>query len=218
MDRLLGHVIRDELRDGRPSADGLATRVVLADALEESGNRRLAQALMRWPRDLGLYRTTLLRKITAAVRGPTQRSRFDSTSKPRKLLLALTGRGRDARWVRVDRNVGSPSDGRPWLIEMGQGYSSYYGLVWAIGPDDAYEIAEEAFASHFFEEIDEDELEEHNDAQPHPTKHGVWLVPDVNARDQTAITLVRRVTSARRLDRYGREARLRTGEIVEFIE
>ena len=217
MDTLLWNVIRDELREGRPSADDLAARAVLGDALAESGNLPLAQALARYPRDRGLYRTPLLRKIEAAVRGPVQRSRL-ALPQPRKLVLALV----NARspWVRIDRNVGGPSDGHPFIVEMGQGYSSYYGLVWASSIDDAYEIAEEAFTYHFFEEVDEDELEERDDAEdarPHPTKRGVWLVPDENARYQTAIRRARRVVSGRRLDPYSRMVRLRSGEIVEFI-
>ena len=215
MDTLLWDVIRDELQHGgRPSGDDLATRAVLADALVESGNLPLAQALSRWPRDRRLYGTPLLRKIEAAVRGPVQRNRIP---RPRKLLLAL---GNQPRWVRIDRNVGGPSDGHPYIVEMGQGYSSYYGLVWATGIDAAYEIAEEAFVYHFFEEVDEDELEERDDAEdarPHPTKRNIWLVPDENARYQTAIRRARRVVSGRRLDPYSRMVRLRSGEIVEFI-
>lgn len=219
MDTLLWDVTRDELRgDGRPSANDLATRAVLADALAESGNLPLAQALMRWPRDRGLYRTPLLRKIEAAVRGPVQRSSLEPRRQSQKLVLALVDW--QSPWIRIDRNVGGPSDGEPYLVEMGQGYSSYYGLVWAWGENAAYEIAEEAFPYHFFEEVDEDELEERGDAgdvRPHPTKRGVWLVPDESAHYQTAIRRARRVVSGRRLDPYSRMARLRTGEVVEFV-
>lgn len=217
LDTLVWKLTRDELRDGQPSADDLGARAVLADALAESGNEPLARALNAWPRDRGLYRTALLRKIQAAVRGPVERSTLDPLPRPTKILLALVDPR--APWVQVDRNVGGPSDGEPFVVEMGQGYSSYYGLVWAPSIDDAYEIAEDAFPEHFFEEVDEGELEERGDegdVRPHPTKRGVWLVPDESAHYQTAIRRARRVMSARRLDRYGRQARLRSGEIVEF--
>lgn len=225
MDTLVWNLVRDELRDGRPGPNDLATRAVLADALAENDNVRLAQALARWPRDRPLWRTPLYRKIEAAVRGPVARSHLEPLRQPRKLLLALIGSPRrgGSRWVSVDRNVGGPSDGDPFVIEMGAGYSSYYGLVWAYDSSGAYEAAQEAFPSHFYDEIDEEELAELDgdvNATPHPTKRGVWLVEDENANSTygTIIERARRVVSARRLDRYGRTARLRTGELVEFVE
>ena len=219
MDALVWELVRDELRDGQPGPNDLATRAVLADALAESGNLRLAQALARWPARKKLWRTPLHRKIEAAVRGPVQRSTLDRTP-PKKLLLARVGGNNQqnpSRWIRVDRNVGGPHDGKPFVVEMGMGYSSYYALVWAFDMHSAYEIAQETFPFHFYEEIDEDELEEDGPfAIPHPTKPNVYLIEDEGA--SAAIHRAHQVVSARRLDRYGRQARLRTGETVEFIE
>lgn len=221
MDELLWALTREELQspNRRPGPSDLATRAVLADALAESGNLPLAQALMRWPADRPLWGTRLERKLHTAVRGPSPRGRLAGPRRPLKILLALIYRG-GPLWVKVDRNVGGPHDGHPYLVEMGQGYSSTYGLVWARSESDAYEIAEEAFPWHFFEEVDEEELEEHaeeNIRGPHPSKPGVWLVEDENGRYQTSVIRAHRVVSARRLDEYGRQARLRTGEVIEYV-
>ena len=223
MDQLLWMLIREELqsqqRPMRPGPSDLAARAVLGDALAESGNLRLAQALLRWPADKGLWGTPLLRKLEAAVRGPAARGSRVGVPRPKKILLAFIRRqGADPVWVSIDRNVGGPHYGKPYVIEMGCGYSSYYGLVWAGSVEDALEAAEEAFPHHFYDEVDEDEVEDHHHVvMAHPTKPGVVLVEDESAFSQTAVNRARRVVSGRRLDEYGRQARLRTGEIVEFI-
>ena len=222
MDQLLWELIRNEVDQGRPGPADLAARIVLGDALAESGNLPLAQRLHRWPPDKRLWGTPLYRKLQAAVRGPAQRSTLDRAPQPKKLLLALVGSpAANAAWVSIDRNVGGPHDGDPYVVEMGMGYSSHYGLVWADDLETAYETAKEAFPFHFYREVDEDELDEVDEDYetiegPHPTKPDVWLVEDESARHNTHISKARRVTSARRLDPYGRQARLRTGEIVEF--
>lgn len=217
MDSLIGELIREEYDAGR----SLAARAVLADAIAEAGNVPLADRLSRWPRDRKLYGTPLLRKVEAFVRGPSQRSSLAPRPQRRRILLALLGgrRPTERRWVQIDRSVGGPHDGRPYVVEMGQGYSSYYGLVWAGGIEDAYEAAQEAFPFHFFRELDEDEDPDLLEGlvREHPDRPGVFMVEDEEARYQTAIASALRVGSARRLGPYDRHAVLRSGEIVEFV-
>ena len=220
MDSLLWEIIREEYRDNRAGA--LAARAVLADAIaEQEGGVTLAERLMRLPRGQKLSESPLRRKVEAFVHGPVVSTR---RRVPKRILLALVGGSRrERRWIRIDRSVGGPHDGEPFVIEMGSGFSSYYGLVWAYGIDSAYEAAQDAFPFHFFREFDEDEdadeIEElQGEIRDHPTKPGVVMVEDESAASQTGVYPAERVTSGRRLDPYDRRALLRTGEIVEFVE
>ena len=217
MDSLLWEIIHEEYRDNRTAA--LAARAVLADAIAEDGGVTLAERLMRLPRDQKLSQSPLRRKVEAFVRGPVASTRRHV---PKRILLALVHSRRGPEgWIKIDRSVGGPHDGEPFVIEMGSGFSSYYGLVWAYGLESAYETAQDAFPFHFFREIEEDDDEpdgEWGEVRAHPTKPGVLMVEDESAASQTAVYPADRVTSGRRLSSYSRRAILRTGEIVEFVE
>ena len=176
-------------------ADDIATREVLADALEERGLTKLAMELRRFnalrrSEPLGPLRydsnrrfgDSLLReKVRRAIFGPQKRASYSTTTtrKPRRGVL-LADLGRQGGGVReVDRWFIDSDYGDNYVIEVSDGgYGSITFLVRADDESSALEIAEEQWPNWFFDEVDEPDEDDENDyAMPHPTKEDVWIRP-----------------------------------------
>ena len=192
--RLFYDTVKNEMEDAPSRADDIATREVLADALEERGLTKLAMELrrfnalrrseplgpLRYDSDRQFGRSLLRAKVERAIFGPQKRERY-TARKPRRDVL-LADLGRRAGGVReIDRWFVDSSWGDNYVIEVSDGgYGSITFLVRADDESSAVEIAEEQWPDWFFDEVDEpDEDDESNraDAQPHPTKEDVWVRP-----------------------------------------
>ena len=188
--------------EGAPSRAGdIATREVLADALEERGLTKLAMELrrfnalrrseplgpLRYDSDRNFGRSLLRAKVERAIFGPRQRASYAARKPRRDVLLADLGRrGGDVR--EVDRWFVDSDYGNNYVIEVSDGgYGSITFLVRADDDSSAIEIAEEQWPNWFFDEVDEPDEDEDSfgdmvyvGAHPHPTKEGVWIRPTEN--------------------------------------
>lgn len=188
--RLFYDANKNEMDLSPSRAGDIATRDVLADALEERGLTKLAMELrhfnkLRRSEPLGplpydsnrKFGTSLLRqKIQRAIFGPQKRASYAARKPRRDVLLADLGR-RGGGVREVDRWFIDSDYGVNYVIEVSDGgYGSITFLVRANDESSAMEIAEEQWPDWFFDEVDEpDEDDDNNDAQPHPTKDGVWI-------------------------------------------
>ena len=72
-----------------------------------------------------------------------------NTSKKQQKFALVPGHG----WLVIDHVVGTPRDGRPWFIGIGQGFDVSRFLVYANGSSDAEEILEEKFPDRLGEKL-----------------------------------------------------------------
>ena len=193
--RLFYDANANEMELAPSRAGDIATREVLADALEERGLMKLAMELRHFNRlrrsePLGAlpydsnrkFGSSLLReKVRRAIFGPQKRATY-AARKPRHdvLLADLGSPRRGAGGVREVYKWFVDSDyGDHYVIEVSDGgYGSIMFLVRAHDESSAIEIAEEQWPDWFFDEVDEpDEDDENSYALPHPTKEDVWIRP-----------------------------------------
>ena len=195
--RLFYDTNKNEMELAPSRAGDIATREVLADALEERGLTKLAMELRRFNRlrrseplgplsydsDRKFGPSLLRQKIQRAIFGPRKRASYDTRKPVNVVLLADLGsrsRGGRGGGVReVDRWFIDSDYGDNYVIEVSDGgYGSLTFLVRANDESSAIEIAEEQWPDWFFDEVDEpDEDDDNSHAQPHPTKEGVWVRP-----------------------------------------
>ena len=181
--RLFYEMTEDE-RDAKPVGPrSLGARKVMVDALIEAGSSKTAAELERLGRGR-LGGTPLEKKIRQTIYGPSSEWERNLYGKkqPKLIWIAISARtGSSTRYIRLDDDdiEGSPSDGSPWLFEVGMGFSSAPKAIFAYGPDDAQEIAEGRWPWLFFDELDEEEAaeaeEDGADVFPHPKKRNVFV-------------------------------------------
>ena len=193
--RLFYDADKNEMESASSRAGDIATREVLADALEERGLTKLAMELRRFNalrrnEPLGPLRydsnrhfghSILREKVRRAIFGPQKRESYAAQKPRRDVLLADLGSPRrGGGGVReVDRWFIDSDYGDNYVIEVSDGgYGSITFLVRADDESSALEIAEEQWPDWFFDEVDEpDEGDENDYAMPHPTKEDVWIRP-----------------------------------------
>ena len=190
--RLFYDTVKNEMELAPSRAGDIATREVLADALEEHSLTKLAMELrcfnaLRRSEPLGplpydsdrKFGSSLLReKVRRAIFGPEKRASYAARKPRRDVLLADLGR-RGGGVREVDRWFIDSDYGDNYVIEVSDGgYGSITFLVRADDESSAMEIAEEQWPDWFFDEVDEqNEDDENTYAQPHPTREDVWIRP-----------------------------------------
>ena len=198
----------------------------LARALKARGNVKAAQLVYD-----RIHNKKKLLSNSWAGHGTVYRTVFGSSPKsmhqrvyPTKakktVLLAELGSRGHTGWFQIDKMKGTPDYGKPWVIEVGMGYSSYYYLVWADNESDAIEIAEEEWPNEMFDEVDESDVgpldsdgyPEDQDLHPHPSKRNHW----VRSSENLHLSRAKRVAQGRIVPGHGNQAHLKTGEIVEY--
>ena len=139
----------------RPTrANDVATRSVLADALEERGMGKLAGDLRRFPPDRGFHRSLLRQKIRRAIFGPQPRFSFTATKPERTVLLANTTRH---GWLEIDRWLVDEAGGRDYVFITPVGYDHTVTFVRAADETSALEAAEEWWPNLFPDDDDEED-------------------------------------------------------------
>lgn len=165
--------------------DEAGARQAMADVLtRQIGAVELGRKLARWPSSQRLGGTLLHEKIRRAIFGPERRQSYAPRKPERKVLLVRpSGRGPRSPytgWVRVDRwHIDDPS-APGFFFAVPIGYTSATATMLVLsrgGAEDAAEIAEEQWPHLMLDEIDPEDAEQRDDAQPHPTQPGVWVVP-----------------------------------------
>lgn len=131
-----------------------------------------------------------------------------ATKKKEETFALIRGEG----WFLVDREAGSDYDGKPWFIGVGAGFDILRLLVYAGNETDAEEIAEEEWPDRMGSKLSPEEAEEAEEEG----RYVFYSDGDAYVSRETRIFAVAKRVEKGVPDKYGREAKLTTGETIEY--
>ena len=134
----------------------------------------------------------------------------------KKETFALARWGRSSEWFLVDETAGSEHDGEPWFIGVGAGFDILRLVVYAGSESDAIEIAEEEWPDSMGTELTDEEAEEAESEgrSLFYAEVGAGMAP-FEEREIRILSVAKRVEEGNP-DKYGRDAKLTSGEVIEY--
>lgn len=127
------------------------------------GRKRIAdpeqrKSIMEWSRKLASdppHKKPYTKKLRHTFTPRPIQERIDQADllRERRTVARMPGVIPDVQWIEVDHIAGKREDGYPWLIAVGNSFSTTIFLVWADHQETAVEIAEERWPKSFFSEI-----------------------------------------------------------------
>lgn len=157
--RLFYDTTRDEMDMREPRTNDIATRAVLADALEERGMKDLADRLRRFPARGRFFSSLLREKVRRAIFGPQKRQSFAPQKPVTDALLAYIPapqdyRSRPSMWMKVTRAIHAGVGPRSYLLRTA--YDGRYLVHEVRDEEEAIDMAQHEWPNVF--PVDEDDM------------------------------------------------------------